>query len=225
MTYWFRRLLAKISLKARKKSVVNTHCQTHKNLNIHMINLVLFGPPGSGKGTQAALLVDKYQLVHISTGDLFRSEIGNNTELGLKAKSYMEKGELVPDEVTIGMLKNKVLANQDAKGFIFDGFPRTSPQAAALDDLMNELGQEITALIALEVPEEEVVKRILLRANDSGRADDADESIIRNRFSVYQKETSIVFDYYHEQNKSYKVEGMGSIDEIQDNLCKVIDSL
>lgn len=190
-----------------------------------MINLILFGPPGSGKGTQAAKLVDQYNLLHISTGDLFRYEIGNDTPLGLKAKSYMSKGELVPDEVTIGMLRNKVEANPDVQGYIFDGFPRTIPQAAALDNLLAEMAQEVTGLIALSVDDEEIVKRLLDRGKTSGRSDDTDESIIRNRIDVYKSETSPVFDFYAKKDKSQTVDGIGSIDEIFGRLCVAIDEL
>jgi adenylate kinase len=198
---------------------------THlKHLIFFMINIVLFGPPGSGKGTQAEKLVEKYGLLHISTGDLFRYEMGNDTPLGLKAKEYMSKGELVPDEITIGMLKNKVLANLDVKGYILDGFPRTIPQAEALDRLMQELNQDISGLIALHVDEDELVARLLNRGKTSGRADDNDESIIRNRISVYNNDTAPVFNYYDQKNKSTTVEGRGTIDEIFDKLCVVIDS-
>jgi adenylate kinase len=141
-----------------------------------MINLILFGPPGSGKGTQASKLVEKYQLLHISTGDLFRYEIGNDTPLGLEAKAYMQKGELVPDSVTIGMLRNKVEANPKAHGFIFDGFPRTVAQAEALDELMAERGTAIDKLILLDVGDDEIVDRLLERGKTSGRADDRNEA-------------------------------------------------
>ena len=190
-----------------------------------MINLILFGPPGSGKGTQAAKLVEKYGLLHISTGDLFRYEMGNNTPLGLQAKSYMEKGELVPDEVTIGMLRNKVEANAFAEGYIFDGFPRTTPQADALDNLLAENGNEVAILLMLDVPDEELVKRLLGRGKESGRADDLDEGIIRNRIEVYKSETTPVFDYYAQKGKAQKVYGVGSIDEIFQRLCAQIDRL
>jgi adenylate kinase len=190
-----------------------------------MINLILFGPPGSGKGTQAAKLVEKYHLLHISTGDLFRYEMGNDTPLGKKAKSYIEKGELVPDEVTVGMLRNKVEANPDAAGFIFDGFPRTIPQAEALDELMAEKGSRISALLMLDVPDEELVKRLLERGKTSGRKDDTDESIIRNRIEVYKSETAPVFDYYQAKDKAEKVYGLGSIEEIFERLCNRIDAL
>ena len=188
-----------------------------------MINLILFGPPGSGKGTQAAGLVEKYELLHISTGDLFRYEMGNNTPLGQKAKSYIEKGELVPDEVTVGMLRNKVDANLDVEGYIFDGFPRTVPQADELDNLLAENGNEVTLLLMLDVPDDELVKRLLLRGETSGRADDIDESIIRNRIEVYKNETTPVFDYYAEKGKATKVHGVGTIEEIFGRLCAEID--
>lgn len=190
-----------------------------------MINLILFGPPGSGKGTQAAHLVERYNLVHISTGDLFRYEMGNNTPLGLQAKSYISKGELVPDAVTIGMLRNKVEAHADANGFIFDGFPRTIPQAEALDHLMAEEGTGIHALLALQVADEEIVQRIKLRGATSGRADDSDENIIRNRINVYKTETTPVFDYYAQQGKSHSVNGLGSIEEIFARLCAAIEGI
>lgn len=188
-----------------------------------MITLILFGPPGSGKGTQAALLVEKYGLLHISTGDLFRYEIGNNTPLGLEAKSYMEKGQLVPDSVTIGMLRNKVEANPGVSGYIFDGFPRTLPQSEALDTLLKELGTSVSGLVMLEVSDDEITRRILLRGQTSGRPDDLDEAIIRKRIEVYNAETAQVFDYYAGQGKSHKIAGVGSVDEIFERLCRTID--
>ncbi|MBX2892619.1 MAG: adenylate kinase [Saprospiraceae bacterium] len=188
-----------------------------------MINLVLFGPPGSGKGTQAQKIIEKYGLVHISTGDLFRYEMSHDTPLGQQAKAYIAKGELVPDSVTIGMLRNKVEAHPDAKGFIFDGFPRTIAQAEALDALLLEKGTAVMALIALQVHDQEIVKRIKLRGATSGRTDDSDEEIIRNRISVYKNETSPVFDYYASKGKSHSVNGIGSIDEIFGRLVDVID--
>jgi adenylate kinase len=188
-----------------------------------MLNLILFGPPGSGKGTQASKLVDKYTLLHISTGDLFRHEMGNNTPLGIKAKEFMNQGQLVPDEITIGMLKNKVLANREVNGYIFDGFPRTIAQSEALDALLHEMSQAITALIALEVEEEEIVNRLLQRGKTSGRADDNDEILIRKRMAVYREETAPVFEYYGNQNKAIKIEGVGSIDDIFTSLCSEID--
>ena len=188
-----------------------------------MLNLILFGPPGSGKGTQAGNLVDHYNLLHISTGDLFRYEMGNDTPLGKKAKEYISKGELVPDEVTIGMLKNKVNSTPDAKGYIFDGFPRTIAQAESLDSFLGEKNSTITVLVALEVDDDEIVKRLLNRGLTSGRADDNDEDIIRNRIAVYNNETAQVYDYYSKVNKSVKVQGTGSIDDIFNRLKTEID--
>ncbi len=190
-----------------------------------MLNLILFGPPGSGKGTQAEKLIDKYNLFHISTGDMFRYELSNNTELGQLARSYMDKGQLVPDSVTISMLKKRVEDNPQVKGFIFDGFPRTTPQAEALDALLAEKGESISALIELSVDEDEIVKRILLRGQSSGRADDNDESIIRKRITVYRNETTPVADYYGQSGKSHKIKGIGSITDIFSNLCATIDSI
>jgi adenylate kinase len=188
-----------------------------------MLNLILFGPPGSGKGTQAANMIEKYGLLHISTGDLFRYEMGNKTPLGIKAQEYMSKGELVPDEITIGMLKNKVNANPEVSGIIFDGFPRTIAQAKALDTFLNEKNTSVTLLVALDVPDDELVQRILLRGKTSGRNDDNDESIIRNRIKVYNEDTAPIFDYYAQSGKSQKIQGVGSIDEIFDKITSVIE--
>ena len=190
-----------------------------------MINLILFGPPGSGKGTQAKKLVDKYNLLHISTGDLFRYEIGNKTPLGLKAKSFIDQGALVPDEVTVGMLRNKVEANPDVAGYIFDGYPRTIPQSEALDRLLAEKSQEVSKLLMLDVPDEELIKRLLQRGKTSGRSDDLDESIIQNRIAVYKNETTPVFDYYDNAGKAAKVMGVGTIDEIFASLSEEIECL
>ncbi len=190
-----------------------------------MLNIILFGPPGSGKGTQAAKLIDKYNLFHISTGDMFRYELSNNTELGKLARSYMDKGQLVPDSVTISMLQKRVEDNPDVKGFIFDGFPRTTPQAVALDSFLASRGQSVNGLIELLVNEDEIVKRILLRGAASGRADDNDESIIRNRFTVYRNETTPVGTHYAALGKAHKIEGVGSIEDIFKKLCATIDSL
>ncbi|MEY8847425.1 adenylate kinase [Psychroserpens sp. XS_ASV72] len=191
----------------------------------HMTNLVLFGPPGAGKGTQAEFLKDTYNLVHISTGDVFRFNIKNETALGMLAKSYMDKGELVPDQVTIDMLNAEVEKNSDANGFIFDGFPRTNAQAQALDKLMDSKDSQINAMIALEVDDEVLVQRLLERGKTSGRKDDADESIIRNRIKEYYKKTAILKDYYTAQDKYYGVDGVGSISEITERLNAVIDKL
>lgn len=191
----------------------------------HMTNLVLFGPPGAGKGTQAEFLKNTYNLVHISTGDVFRFNIKNETALGMLAKSYMDKGELVPDQVTIDMLNAEVEKNADANGFIFDGFPRTNAQAEALDNLMDSKDSQINAMIALEVDDEVLVQRLLKRGETSGRKDDADESIIRNRIKEYYKKTAILKDYYTSQDKYYGVDGEGSIEEITERLNAVIDRL
>lgn len=197
----------------------------YKLKTIKMTNLVLFGPPGAGKGTQAEVLKKKFDLVHISTGDLFRSHIKNSTPLGKLAKSFMDEGKLVPDSVTIEMLNAAVDDNKDAKGFIFDGFPRTEAQAESLDQLLESKGTEVSAMIALEVDDEVLVKRLLERGKTSGRKDDADESVIRNRIKVYYDETAILKDYYRKQDKYYGVDGVGSVDEITDRLSNVIEKL
>ncbi|MEP5253621.1 MAG: adenylate kinase [Winogradskyella arenosi] len=191
----------------------------------HMTNIVLFGPPGAGKGTQANFLKEQYDLIHISTGDVFRFNIKNETALGMLAKSFIDKGELVPDQVTIDMLSKEVEKNSDAKGFIFDGFPRTNAQAQALDELMGNKDSQINAMVALEVDDEVLVQRLLKRGETSGRADDADESIIRNRIKEYYKKTAILKDYYAEQNKYFGVDGVGSIEEITVRLSAAIDKL
>lgn len=188
-----------------------------------MINIVIFGPPGAGKGTQSEQLLERYGLVHISTGDLFRAHIKGETELGLKAKSFMDKGELVPDEVTIGMLRGKVEENPMAKGFIFDGFPRTTPQAQALDALLESLDTAITVCLSLQVPDQELVDRLLNRGKTSGRADDANEEVIRNRLAVYMRETAPLKEFYNEQDKLAEVDGVGTVDEIFNRLCTAID--
>jgi len=190
-----------------------------------MLNLVLFGPPGAGKGTQAARLVEKYHLVHLSTGDIFRSNIKEGTDLGQLAKSYIDKGALVPDEVTIGMLEAEVNSNSNAKGFIFDGFPRTTSQAEALDVFLSTKDTEVSSMLALEVDENELITRLLERGKSSGRADDQDPGIIKNRIKVYENETAVLKTYYANQNKFFGIEGVGSIDSITLGLCKAIDTL
>ncbi len=190
-----------------------------------MLNIVLFGPPGAGKGTQSQKLIDKYNLIHLSTGDLLRSEIAAGTELGLEAKSLMDNGLLVPDAVVIGMISNKVKENKHATGFIFDGFPRTVPQAQGLDKLLQEYGTEISAMIALKVDDEELTKRLLLRGQTSGRPDDQNEGLIRKRVQEYNDKTTPVADYYAGQSKYYAVDGIGEIDEIFQELCNTIDTL
>jgi len=197
----------------------------YKLKNTTMKNLVLFGPPGAGKGTQAEVLKDKYDLVHISTGDVFRYNIKNATELGTLAKSYIDKGQLVPDTVTIDMLNAEVEKNPEAKGFIFDGFPRTEAQADALAVLLESKGTEVAGMVALEVDDEVLVQRLLERGKTSGRADDADEEVIRHRIQVYYAETAILKGYYEKQDKYHGVDGVGSITEITDRLSDVIDTL
>ncbi len=189
-----------------------------------MLNIVLFGPPGSGKGTQSAKLVEELGLVHLSTGDVFRYNIKNETELGLLAKSYMDKGNLVPDEVTINMLKSEVEKHENPKGFIFDGFPRTMEQAKALDVFLNSKSSSVSIMIALLVDENELVKRLLLRGKDSGRADDTDENIIRNRINVYNEQTAVAAKFYDEQGKYFPLNGIGSIDEIYNRIISSIRS-
>ena len=189
-----------------------------------MLNVVLFGPPGAGKGTQSEVLLQRYGLVHLSTGDIFRYNIKNATELGLQAKAFMDKGELVPDSLTISMLESEVVKHQDPKGFIFDGFPRTSAQAEALDRFLNSRGTTITCMLALEVDEEELIKRLLNRASTSGRADDADEAIVRNRIAVYNRETAPVAGYYQACGKYRGVQGVGTVNEITTRLCAELDA-
>ena len=188
-----------------------------------MLNIVLFGPPGAGKGTQASKLVKKYNLTHLSTGDVFRYNIKNNTKLGVLAKSYIDKGNLVPDEVTIKMLENEVNKISNPTGFIFDGFPRTNPQADALQKFLREKNTEVKLMLALDVDEDELVNRLLMRGVDSGRADDQDESIIRNRIKVYNDQTTVVANYYSSQNKFEKINGVGTIDGIFNTICAVVD--
>jgi adenylate kinase len=190
-----------------------------------MLNIILFGPPGSGKGTQAKKLAEQFNFLHISTGDLFRYEIGNNTPLGLEAMTYIRQGQLVPDEITIGMLRRKLEEDHDVAGIIFDGFPRNVLQSEALDELLAEKDQRIGVLIALEVDDQEIIDRIIERAKTSGRSDDADESIIRNRIEVYKAETTPVFDYYAEDGRAHRINGVGDINEIFTRLSELINSV
>lgn len=168
-------------------------------------------------------MVDKYGLLHISTGDLFRNEMGQNTPLGLEAKSYIAKGQLVPDEVTIGMLRNRVISNPDVPGYIFDGFPRNIAQCEALDELLSSLNQDIHRLLLLEVEDQEIITRILSRGQSSGRTDDNDPAIIQHRIDVYKSETMPVFGYYAEKGKAVKIDGIGTIEHIFEALCRSID--
>jgi len=188
-----------------------------------MINLILFGKPGSGKGTQAEFIKKKYDLIHISTGDVFRYNISKQTDLGLLAKSYIGKGDLVPDNVTIQMLEAEVNKTPNAKGFIFDGFPRTTLQAEMLDEFLNSKNLSISMIIALEVDENILIDRLINRGKASGRADDQDRSKIQNRFEEYNTKTSTLINYYKSQNKFFEIEGIGEIDEISQRLFNVID--
>ncbi|RYY71482.1 MAG: adenylate kinase [Chitinophagaceae bacterium] len=188
-----------------------------------MFNLILFGPPGSGKGTQSEKLIVRYGLKHLSTGDLLRSEISRQTALGLEARNFMDKGQLVPDEVVIGMISSALDENPEAKGFLFDGFPRTSAQAEALDRLLDLKETAIGVMLALDVSEEELVKRLLKRGETSGRSDDTNELVIRARITEYRNKTEAVADYYRQFDKVVMVKGEGSIDEIFEGLCNEID--
>lgn len=188
-----------------------------------MLNIVLFGPPGAGKGTQSTRLIEKYNLVHLSTGDIFRANIKGETELGKLAKSFIDQGKLVPDEVTIKMLQSEADKTPDAKGYIFDGFPRTQAQAQALDAFLESKGTGITMMLALEVEEEELRKRLLLRGKDSGRADDQDPAVIQKRIDVYNNETMPVKDHYQQQGKYKGINGIGEIEEIFNSLCSAIE--
>ncbi len=190
-----------------------------------MINIVLFGKPGAGKGTQAEFLKTKYDLTHISTGDVFRFNLKNNTDLGKLAQSFMDRGELVPDEVTINMLQDEVAKNPNTKGFLFDGFPRTIAQAIALDEFLATKDWRVTATIALEADDEILVQRLLERGKTSGRADDQDVVKIRNRYQEYNEKTAPLTQYYQRQNKFHAVNGIGTIEEITNRLSSVINSL
>lgn len=187
-----------------------------------MFNIVIFGPPGAGKGTQSKLIIDKYKLLHLSTGDILRAEMKENTPLGNEARKLIEKGDLVPDEIVIKMVKNKIENNLDQKGFIFDGFPRTYEQAEALDGILEENGSSVTVMISLDVPEEELVKRLLKRAEEEGRADD-NIDVIKNRIKVYNEVTSQVADYFGKSNRYRSVKGTGSVEEIFGRISKIIE--
>jgi adenylate kinase len=190
-----------------------------------MVNIILFGPPGSGKGTQSANLIAKFGLIHLSTGDLLRSEIEGKTPLGLEARKVMDQGLLVPDEVVIGMISSKLDANPEARGFIFDGFPRTTAQAEALDKLLALKKTSISNVLALEVPEDELIQRLLNRGATSGRSDDANEEVIRARIVEYHNKTAPVADHYARYSKFKKIKGEGTVDEIFERLSKEIEHL
>lgn len=188
-----------------------------------MFNLILFGPPGSGKGTQSEKLIEKFGLLHVSTGNLLREEISNKTELGLEAKKFMDQGQLVPDSVVIGMIRSSIEQNPDTKGFLFDGFPRTVAQSKALDELLAEKNAEIAAMLALEVSEDELVDRLLNRGKTSGRTDDTNVEIIRARIHEYETKTAPVAEYYQKFNKVHRIKGEGTIDDIFNALCRKIE--
>lgn len=189
-----------------------------------MLNILIFGPPGCGKGTQSEFLVSKYNLKHLSTGDIFRDNIKNETNLGLEAKSFIEKGQLVPDSVTIGMLNKEMMSINNLNGFLFDGFPRTIKQAQSLDQLLLKLNQEISLMICIEVPESELIKRLLIRGESSDRKDDQNKEIITNRIEIYKEQTEILKDYYLTQNKFFSVDGTSSIQEVKEKIFSLIDS-
>ena len=190
-----------------------------------MFNIVIFGKPGSGKGTQANFLKEKYNLYHISTGDLFRKNISNQTKLGIEAKSYLDNGDLVPDSVTIKMLENEVLSNKEVDGYIFDGFPRTLNQAESLDDFLSSINLKINATIALDVNEDELITRLLDRGKTTNRSDDQDIEKIKNRFKEYNTKTSILINFYSKQDKFFSVDGKGSVNDITSRLFGLVDSL
>ncbi len=189
-----------------------------------MLNIILFGAPGCGKGTQAALIKEKYNINHISTGEVIRDEISRGTELGKSMQNYIEAGQLAPDSIVIGMIRNYMKEHKDAAGNIFDGFPRTTAQAEAFDEILKEDGESVNVMIYMDVPEEELVSRILLRGKDSGRADDASEDVIRNRIAVYREQTAVVADHYSKQNKYVAVDGVGTLDEVFGRICEAIDA-
>lgn len=189
-----------------------------------MLNIILFGAPGCGKGTQAARIKEKYNINHISTGEVIRNEIARGSELGRSMQSYIEAGQLAPDSIVIGMIRNYMAEHKDAVGNIFDGFPRTTAQAEEFDRILAEDGLSVSVMVYMDVPEQELVDRILLRGKDSGRADDASEDVIHNRIAVYREQTEIVAEHYNKQGKYVAVNGVGSMDEVFDRICAVIDS-
>jgi len=187
-----------------------------------MRNIVLFGPPGAGKGTQADKLIEQFKLVHLSTGDLLRNEIKQGTELGNKAKSLIDAGKLVPDDVVVGMIEKRLDGHSNAEGFIFDGFPRTNEQAQALDELLDRKNTEVSGLVALEVPEEELIKRLKERGESLGRSDDKDENVIKDRIQEYEDKTAPLADYYDKQGKYYAISGVGEVEEIFERIKAVV---
>lgn len=189
-----------------------------------MVNIVLFGAPGCGKGTQAQRLKEHYGIDHVSTGEVIRDEIRRGTELGQSMEAYIKAGQLAPDEIVIGMIDHYVTGHMNAAGCIFDGFPRTTVQAEEFDKILAGHGLKVDVMIDIHVPEEELVRRILLRGKDSGRADDASEDVIRNRIKVYREQTEVVGAYYARQNKYFEVDGVGSMDEVFDRICRVVDA-
>ena len=189
-----------------------------------MLNIILFGAPGCGKGTQAALIKEKYNINHISTGEVIRGEIARGTELGKSMQNYIEAGQLAPDSIVIGMIRNYMTEHKDAAGNIFDGFPRTTAQAEAFDEILKEDGESVSVMIYMDVPEQELVQRILLRGKDSGRADDASEEVIRNRIAIYRAQTEIVAEHYSKQGKYVAVDGVGTLDEVFNRICAAIDA-
>ena len=189
-----------------------------------MVNIVLFGAPGCGKGTQAQRLKEHYGIDHVSTGEVIRDEIRRGTELGRSMEQYIKEGRLAPDEIVIGMIEHYVTEHMNAAGCIFDGFPRTTVQAEEFDKILARHGLQVDVMIDIHVPEEELVRRILLRGKDSGRADDASEDVIRNRIKVYREQTEVVGAYYARQNKYFEVDGVGSMDEVFDRICRVVDA-
>ena len=189
-----------------------------------MLNIILFGAPGCGKGTQAALIKEKYNINHISTGEVIRGEISRGTELGQSMQKYIEAGQLAPDSIVIGMIRNYMTEHKDAVGNIFDGFPRTTAQAVEFDRILAEDGLSVNVMVYMDVPEEELVKRILLRGKDSGRADDASEDVIRNRIAIYREQTEVVAEHYSKQGKCVAIDGVGTMEEVFERICAAIDA-
>ena len=189
-----------------------------------MVNIVLFGPPGSGKGTQAEKLVAQYSIEHISTGDVIRKEIAAGSTLGKEVQDCIEKGQLAPDDLVIRLIENYIASHTEVKGNIYDGFPRTLPQAEAFDEMLKGNGQEVTLMVFLDVPDEELIDRLLMRGKDSGRADDSDIEVIKNRIRVYKEQTAVVADYYDGQGKYFPIYGLGTVDEVFARIVEVVDN-